>query len=89
MCNCWTSQELSRKVQDSLAKANEVAEEVVSSMKTVRSFANEAEETSRYAQKLQVTFKLKLKEALAYAGYMWSNDVSWHYFISLLLRLEL
>ena len=66
---------LATKVQDSLAKVNEVAEEVISSMKTVRSFANEGDETTRYADKLHVTFKLKLKEAVAYAGYIWSNEV--------------
>ncbi|ELT94942.1 hypothetical protein CAPTEDRAFT_6286 [Capitella teleta] len=66
---------LSSSVQDSLAKANEVAEEVVSSMRTVRSFANESDEVKRYDIKLQVTKKLKMKEAFAYAGYIWSNEL--------------
>jgi ATP-binding cassette subfamily B (MDR/TAP) protein 9 len=70
------NQALSKKVQDSLARANEVAEEVCSSMRTVRSFANEIEETKRYAERLDVTYKLKIKESFAYAGYMWSNQVS-------------
>lgn len=68
-------QTLSKKVQDSLAKANEVAEETCSSMRTVRSFANEPVETARYADKLVVTHKLKVKEAFAYAGYVWSNEL--------------
>jgi len=68
-------QKLSENVQDALARANEVAEEVFSSMRTIRSFANESEEMSRYADKLNETYKLKLKEAVAYAGYMWSNQV--------------
>ena len=59
-----------------MAKANEVAEEVVSSMRTVRSFANESDEVQRYDLKLMVTKKLKMKEAVAYAGYIWSNEVS-------------
>ena len=62
-------------MQDSLARANEVAEETCSSMRTVRSFANEPVETARYAEKLVVTRKLKVKEAFAYAGYVWSNEV--------------
>ena len=62
-------------MQDSLARANEVAEEVFSSMRTIRSFANESEEVSRYADKLDVTYKLKLKESVAYTGYLSSNQV--------------
>jgi len=68
-------QKLSKNVQDALARANEVAEEVFSSMRTIRSFANEYEEMSRYSDKLNVTYKLKLKESVAYAGYLWSNQV--------------
>ena len=68
-------QKLSKNVQDALASANEVAEEVFSSMRTIRSFANETEEVARYADRLNVTYKLKLKESVAYAGYLWSNQV--------------
>lgn len=68
-------QKLSKKVQDSLAKANEVAEEACSSMRTVRSFANEEFETQRYKSALTVTYKLYIKEAMFYAGYIWSNKV--------------
>ncbi|XP_065177863.1 ABC-type oligopeptide transporter ABCB9-like [Sycon ciliatum] len=60
---------LSEKVQSSLAKANDVAEEVCSSIKTVRSFAWEAEEADNYSEKLKRTYKLQVKEALAYCGY--------------------
>lgn len=74
LINCFKN--LQKKVQDSLAKVNEVAEEACSSMRTVRSFANEAAETKRYSEKMNVTYKLKVKEAFAYAGYMWSTDVS-------------
>jgi len=62
-------------MQDTLARANEVAEEVFSSMRTIRSFANESEEVTRYADKLNVTYKLKLKYSVAYAGYLWCNQV--------------
>ena len=48
------------QVQDSLARANEVAEEVCSSIRTVRSFAMERQEAVRYADRLNVTCKLKV-----------------------------
>ncbi|XP_071945234.1 ABC-type oligopeptide transporter ABCB9-like [Antedon mediterranea] len=66
---------LSKAVQDSLAVANNVAEEVISSMKTVRSFASEKQENERYANKLKKTYKINLKEALAYSGYMLTNEM--------------
>ena len=69
-------QALEKKVRDSLARANEVAEEACSSMRTVRSFANEQEEGDCYVKKLGVTYKLRVKEAFAYAGFIWCSDVS-------------
>ncbi|XP_019617921.1 PREDICTED: ATP-binding cassette sub-family B member 9-like [Branchiostoma belcheri] len=60
---------LSKAVQDSLARANEVAEETVASLRTVRSFAHENGECDRYREKLKATYKLNIKEALAYGGY--------------------
>ncbi len=71
-------------MRDSLARANEVAEEACSSMRTVRSFANETNESQRYIEKLQVTYKLKVKESFAYAGFIWCSDVSGlHFYPSL------
>jgi ATP-binding cassette subfamily B (MDR/TAP) protein 9 len=52
-----------------------VAEETVSSMKTVRSFANEEQEADSYYSRLHVMFQLNKKQALAYALYMWSSCV--------------
>ncbi|XP_067834657.1 antigen peptide transporter 1-like, partial [Heptranchias perlo] len=69
-------QELAVEVQDSLAKANDVAVETFSSMKTVRSFANEEGESRRYSERLQDTYRLNKKEAAAYAGFMWTNSLS-------------
>ena len=69
-------QQLSKKVQDTLAKANEVAEEVTSSMRTVRSFANETNEAERYAGALHTTYVLMKKEAVVAASYMSSTQVS-------------
>ena len=51
-------QKLSERVQNSIAKANEVAEEVISSVRTVRSFANEDGAATEYAKKLDKTYSL-------------------------------
>ncbi|KAM9852192.1 antigen peptide transporter 1 isoform 2-T2 [Aulostomus maculatus] len=59
-------QALSVKIQDSLAKANQVATETFSCIKTVKSFANEDGETERYRQRLDQTYSLSRREALAY-----------------------
>ncbi|XP_066465713.1 ABC-type oligopeptide transporter ABCB9 isoform X3 [Tiliqua scincoides] len=64
---------LSKEVQNALAKANSSAEETISAMKTVRSFANEEAEASVYSEKLQRVYELNKKEAMAYTYYVWSN----------------
>ncbi|KAK7158369.1 hypothetical protein R3I93_009547 [Phoxinus phoxinus] len=69
-------QKLSVQVQDSLAKANDVATETFSSMKTVRSFANEDGETQRYKKCLEGTYALNKVEAAAYAASTWTNSMS-------------
>ncbi|TNN36200.1 Antigen peptide transporter 1 [Liparis tanakae] len=55
------------EIQESLAKANQVATETFSCMKTVRSFANEDGETERYGQRLDAIYALNKKEAAAMA----------------------
>uniref|UniRef100_A0ABM5F1S1 ABC-type oligopeptide transporter ABCB9 isoform X2 n=1 Tax=Pogona vitticeps TaxID=103695 RepID=A0ABM5F1S1_9SAUR len=67
---------LSKEVQSALAKANNTAEETISAMKTVRSFANEAVEANVYWEKLQQVYKLNKKEAMAYTYYVWSNGLT-------------
>ncbi|XP_058491338.1 ATP-binding cassette sub-family B member 9 [Solea solea] len=67
---------LSKQVQTTLAEANRVAEETISSMRTVRSFANECGEEASYYAKLLAMYQLNKKEALAYACYMWSSRIS-------------
>ncbi|XP_057688792.1 ATP-binding cassette sub-family B member 9 [Corythoichthys intestinalis] len=67
---------LTKEVQTTLARANKVAEETISSMKTVRSFANEDREADSYYDKLIVMYHLNKKQALAYACYMWSSCIS-------------
>lgn len=69
-------QGLSKEVQESLAKANHVATETFSCIKTVRSFANEEGETERYQRSLQDTYTLNKKEAAAYAASTWTNSMS-------------
>ncbi|XP_025914541.1 ATP-binding cassette sub-family B member 9 isoform X2 [Apteryx rowi] len=67
---------LSKEVQSALAKANNTAEETISAMKTVRSFANEEAEADVYWQKLQQVYKLNRREALAYTYYVWSSGLT-------------
>ncbi|KAM8887275.1 ABC-type oligopeptide transporter ABCB9 isoform 2-T3 [Spinachia spinachia] len=67
---------LTKEVQTVLAEANKVAEETISAMRTVRSFANEDGEAESYYGKLLDMFQLNKKQALAYAGYVWSSSIS-------------
>uniref|UniRef100_A0A671WD35 Transporter 1, ATP-binding cassette, sub-family B (MDR/TAP) n=1 Tax=Sparus aurata TaxID=8175 RepID=A0A671WD35_SPAAU len=69
-------QTMAKKVRDSLAKANQVATDTFSSMKTVRSFANEDGETERYRRQLDDTYALNKKEAAAYAASTWANSMA-------------
>ncbi|XP_070691712.1 antigen peptide transporter 1 [Pempheris klunzingeri] len=69
-------QSIAVKVQESLAKANQVATETFSCMKTVRSFANEEGETERYRRTLEDTYALNKKEAAAYAASTWANSMT-------------
>ncbi|XP_068695391.1 ABC-type oligopeptide transporter ABCB9-like [Montipora foliosa] len=66
---------LSTQVQEATAKANEVAAEVVSSMKTVRSFANEDEEIRRFKSRQNDILKLQVKESFLYGGYRWCTEI--------------
>ncbi|XP_013871832.1 antigen peptide transporter 1 [Austrofundulus limnaeus] len=69
-------QTIAVKVQESLAKANQVATETFSCMKTVRSFANEDGETEKYRRRLEDTYSLNKKEAVAYAASTWANSMT-------------
>jgi ATP-binding cassette subfamily B (MDR/TAP) protein 9 len=66
---------LQELLQDSFAEANVVAEETLSSITTVRSFANENKEIANYADKLKVSYRLAMKESFAYCGYQWCNRI--------------
>ncbi|XP_050967098.1 ATP-binding cassette sub-family B member 9 [Labeo rohita] len=67
---------LTKEVQTALAQANKVAEETISAMRTVRSFANEHQEGDSYYSKLQEMFVLNKKQAVAYACFVWSSYIS-------------
>jgi ABC transporter fused permease/ATP-binding protein len=60
---------LSVKVQDALAASTEVAEETIAGVRTVRSFAREASEVDRYGQRVEDSFALAAKRALAIGGF--------------------
>ncbi|CAF3540080.1 unnamed protein product [Rotaria sordida] len=58
--------QLSRKVQDALAKATDVAEERFSNIRTVKSFSKEEQEIQLYNQRISNVLQLKYTESLAY-----------------------
>ncbi|XP_013916383.1 PREDICTED: antigen peptide transporter 1-like, partial [Thamnophis sirtalis] len=68
-------QDLAKRVQESLAKANEVAMETFQAILTVRSFANEDGAAQCYEKKLQETYKLNKVEAVAYGASIWIPEM--------------
>ena len=60
---------LSRGVQDSLAQANQVAEERISNIRTVRAFATENREIKRYEKEMTSVLAKAKQEALVQAQY--------------------
>lgn len=77
---------ISRGVQDALASANEVAEEVISGIRTVRSFGAEEQEVRRYRQRIGVAFGLAKRRAallgvfnavIGFTGYVTVGLVVW------------
>lgn len=61
---------LSRDVQDSLARAGEVAEESLAGVRTVRAFAAEPAETSRYGSAVEQSFDLAKRRTVLAATFM-------------------
>nr|XP_056723026.1 LOW QUALITY PROTEIN: uncharacterized protein LOC130493334 [Euleptes europaea] len=68
-------QNLALRVQESLAKANEVAVETFQAISTVRSFANEVGAAQHYEERLQRTYQLNKWEAVAYASSLWTSSI--------------
>uniref|UniRef100_A0A6S8M2Q5 ATP-binding cassette transporter n=1 Tax=Dunaliella tertiolecta TaxID=3047 RepID=A0A6S8M2Q5_DUNTE len=64
---------LAKNVQSELAAANSVADEVLSSMTTVKAHAAQDSAMAAYANKLERFFALLIKEAIVYALYMCIN----------------
>ncbi len=66
---------LSTKVQVFMAEANAVAEESLSTIRTVRSFANEDGEIRSYSSKLKNMLKYKIRQSLIYTTYDWAVKI--------------
>ncbi|CAF0794466.1 unnamed protein product [Adineta ricciae] len=64
-----------KKVQDALADANSLAEEAISTIRTVKSFANEDEEVRLLRLKNDLVRKHSIRQALYYFGYMWNGQI--------------
>ena len=57
------------KVQDALAEANSVAQEVLSNVRTVIAFAAERQETEKYQSKIELQYLLNVKQLFMTAVY--------------------
>uniref|UniRef100_A0A0N4Z1N5 ABC-type antigen peptide transporter n=1 Tax=Parastrongyloides trichosuri TaxID=131310 RepID=A0A0N4Z1N5_PARTI len=66
---------LSEETQDSVAKSNAHAEEILSAIRTVKSFACEKYEAKRFLEYLDVTLKIGGKRALVIIGYIWVLEI--------------
>lgn len=51
-------------MQDSLAASNQVAEERISNIRTVKAFSQEKKEMFQYGEKMNDVLKLSIKESL-------------------------
>lgn len=67
---------LSSKVQKCMAEANDVAEQSLSTIRTVRSFANEDGEMFSYSVKLKSILKLKIRQSLVHTSYDWAVKIA-------------
>ena len=62
------------KVQDSLAKAGEIAEETISGVRTVRAFSREPFESRRYGDAAWAAFALARKRVVAIALFLGASS---------------
>jgi ATP-binding cassette subfamily B protein len=76
---------LSRKTQDALAQASEVAEETLSNIRTVRSFAREDQEIARYGTQIQAAFALGRRLAVTYGTFQGFTALAGYGAITLVL----
>ncbi|CAJ0573227.1 unnamed protein product, partial [Mesorhabditis spiculigera] len=66
---------LSEDSMNATAKANDVAEEVLSAIRTVKSFACEKFEALRFLGFLDITLLIGTKKAFAVIGFIWSSEL--------------
>ncbi|XP_040926033.1 bile salt export pump [Betta splendens] len=76
---------ISKRTQDALAQATQLAEECISSLRTVRAFGQESLEVSKYTGKADLVLGLARKEALLEAGYFGVVGVSMNMMMLLVL----
>lgn len=67
---------LSSKVQKHMADANHVAEQSLSTIRTVRSFANEDGEVYSYGINMKDMRRLKIKQAIVFTTYDWAVKIA-------------
>ncbi|TDH17207.1 hypothetical protein EPR50_G00006000 [Perca flavescens] len=67
---------ISKRTQDALAQATQLAEERISNMRTVRAFGKELSEVNTYTQKTDLVLSLAKKEALLRAGFFGVTGLS-------------
>ncbi|TKR93709.1 hypothetical protein L596_008119 [Steinernema carpocapsae] len=65
---------LSERTQKALADANHVAEQTLSTMRTVRSFACEEKEAEKFDGYVGETISICKKKSIAYMFYTWLNE---------------
>uniref|UniRef100_A0A0K0FY22 ABC-type antigen peptide transporter n=1 Tax=Strongyloides venezuelensis TaxID=75913 RepID=A0A0K0FY22_STRVS len=66
---------LAEETQDSIAKSNAHAEEILSAIRTVKSFACEKFEAKRFLDFLDATLKIGGKRAFVIIGYIWVLEI--------------
>ncbi|KAJ1346519.1 hypothetical protein KIN20_001327 [Parelaphostrongylus tenuis] len=66
---------LSEETQNSVAKANDVAEEVLSAIRTVKSFACERYESQRFMTFLNDTLAIATRKVFVVIGLIWTSDL--------------
>ncbi|VDM64588.1 unnamed protein product [Angiostrongylus costaricensis] len=66
---------LSEETQNSVAKANDVAEEVLSAIRTVKSFACERYEGQRFLEYLNDTLTIATRKVFVVIGLIWTNEL--------------
>ncbi|MEW5854099.1 MAG: ABC transporter transmembrane domain-containing protein [Myxococcota bacterium] len=80
-----TVRRLSRETQDALASANEVAEEVLGNIRTVRSFAREPQEVGRYTGRIDRAFALGRTAARAYGVFQGALGLAGYFAVAVVL----